>query len=159
MSSLRINKRYTTIPMSVVRTTIPTLSQYFSLRPATSGFRHNRTSASSLTDRAETVNHLPTGNAIVPSDWMVRSPVIISRFRSMYVVHVNFRQLVLNLKILHRIPTSRISVLRLTRSDVMEKLQSRFRPDPFHVSLTRQQPRYRTTRHLHDDGGCRWSIL
>jgi len=33
VSSLRINKRYTTIPTSVVQTTIPTLSQYFSLRP------------------------------------------------------------------------------------------------------------------------------
>lgn len=87
MSSLRINKRYTTIPMSVVQTTIPTLSQYFSLRPTTSGFRHNRTSASSLTDRVEIVNHLPTGNAIVLSDRMVRSPVIIFRFRSMYIMH------------------------------------------------------------------------
>jgi len=33
VSSLRINKRYTTIPTSVVQTTIPTLSQYFSFHP------------------------------------------------------------------------------------------------------------------------------
>lgn len=50
VSGLRINKRYTAIPTSVVQTTIPTtLSQYFSLRlMPTSGFRRNRTSASSL---------------------------------------------------------------------------------------------------------------